>query len=92
MKTQIFRHPAIAEAAGQTIGRSPLKLRGGPWPVMDQAAYQGIAGEVVRTIEPHTEADPVAILIQFLTSVGNLIGRCPYYQVNLTITAPICSA
>ena len=82
MKTQIFRHPAIAEAAGQTIGRSPLKIRGRPWPAMDQAAYQGLAGEVVRTIEPHTEADPVAILIQFLTSVGNLIGRCPYYQVE----------
>ena len=82
MKTQIFRHPAIAEAARQTIGRSPLKTRERPWPVMDQAAYHGLAGEVVRTIEPHTEADPVAILIQFLTSVGNLIGRCPYYQVE----------
>ena len=36
----------------------------------------------MKAIEPHTEADPVAVLIQFLTAVGNLIGRCPYYQVE----------
>ena len=49
---------------------------------MDQEAYHGLAGDVVRTIEPHTEADPVAILVQVLTNVGNIIGRCPYYQVE----------
>ena len=81
-EAQVFKHPAIAEAARKISGRSPLKLRERPWPVMDQAAYHGLAGEVVRAIEPHTEADPVAILIQFLTSVGNIIGRCPYYQVE----------
>ena len=26
------------------------------WPVMDEAAYHGIAGRVVRAIEPHSEA------------------------------------
>jgi hypothetical protein len=31
---------------------------------------------------PHTEADPVAILIQFLTCAGNIIGNCPYHQVE----------
>jgi hypothetical protein len=30
------------------------------WPVMDEAAYYGLAGDEVRTIGPHTEADPVA--------------------------------
>ena len=79
---KVFTHPAIAEAARKLSGRSPLKHRERPWPVMDQAAYHGLAGDVVRAIEPHTEADPVAILIQFLTSVGNIIGRCPYYQVE----------
>jgi hypothetical protein len=52
------------------------------WPVIDEAAYYGLAGDVVRTIEPHTEADPVAILIQVLTYFGNVIGRSPYYQVE----------
>lgn len=49
---------------------------------MDPAAYYGLAGDVVRTIAPHSEADPVAILVQFLTAVGNAIGRGPYYQVE----------
>src|SRR6185369_15445845 len=34
------------------------------WPVIDDAAFHGLAGEVVRTIEPHSEADPVALLLQ----------------------------
>jgi hypothetical protein len=52
------------------------------WPVMDEAAYHGIAGRVVRAIEPHSEADPVAILIQFLTAVGNILGRKFYFRVE----------
>jgi hypothetical protein len=31
-------------------------------------AYHGIAGELVRAIEPTTEADPAAILLQFLAA------------------------
>ena len=49
---------------------------------MSGDAYHGLAGDVVREIEPHTEADPVAILIQFLTAVGNIIGNCPYHQIE----------
>jgi hypothetical protein len=52
------------------------------WPVMDDAAYHGIAGDIVRSILPHTEADPNALLIQTLTMAGNIIGRLPYYQVE----------
>jgi hypothetical protein len=44
------------------------------WPVLPSAALHGLAGDLVRTIEPHSEADPAAILIQTLTAVGNLIG------------------
>jgi hypothetical protein len=54
------------------------------WPTMSDDAYHGLAGDVVRTIEPHSEADPVAILIQFLTCAGNIIGGCPFYQVEGT--------
>ena len=54
------------------------------WPTMADAAYQGVAGEIVNTIKPHTEADPVAILIQLLTCAGNIIGNCPYYQIEGT--------
>jgi hypothetical protein len=53
-----------------------------PWPMLDKAARYGLLGEIVDTIEPHTEADPVAILFQTLASFGNAIGRGPYYQVE----------
>jgi hypothetical protein len=52
------------------------------WPLMDEAAYHGLAGQIVKTIDPHTEADPVAILIQFLAYFGNMVGKTPYYQVE----------
>ncbi len=31
-----------------------------PEPLADEAFY-GLAGDIVRTIEPHTEADPAAL-------------------------------
>jgi hypothetical protein len=52
------------------------------WPVMDPAAFHGLAGEVVARLSPHTESDPVALLLQYLVSFGNAIGRVPYYLVE----------
>jgi hypothetical protein len=52
------------------------------WPKLDHAAYHGVVGEVVRTIEPHTEADPIAILLQLLIYVGNMIDGTPHYVVE----------
>ena len=51
-------------------------------PVLGAAAYHGLAGEVVNTMAPQTEADPVALLLQFLIYGGNAIGRGPYFQVG----------
>jgi hypothetical protein len=49
------------------------------WPEpLDPAAFHGIAGEIVRAIEPHTEADPAALLIHVLTYAGNALGRGPH--------------
>jgi hypothetical protein len=50
------------------------------WPVLDEAAYHGFAGEIVRTILPHSEADPVALLLQLLTCFGNIIDRTRYVR------------
>jgi hypothetical protein len=48
------------------------------WPVLDDKALYGLAGDIVRLIAPHTEADPVAILIQTLVCFGNVIDRTPH--------------
>jgi uncharacterized protein DUF3987 len=38
-------------------------------------AFHGFAGKFIRAIEPHTEADPAALLTQFLAGFGFLAGR-----------------
>jgi hypothetical protein len=48
------------------------------WPILDPKALDGLAGEVVRVIGPHTEADDVALLVQILLAFGNVIGRKPH--------------
>jgi hypothetical protein len=55
-----------------------------PWPILDPAAFHGLAGDIVRAIEPISEADPVAVLVQFLATAGCALGRGPYYQVGET--------
>jgi hypothetical protein len=42
------------------------------------AAFHGLAGEIVRRIEPHTEAHVAALLFQLLAGFGNVIGRTAY--------------
>ena len=49
------------------------------WPEpMAEEAFQGIAGHVVRAIEPHTEAGPEALLVNFLEAFGNAVGNGPH--------------
>jgi len=45
---------------------------------MSEAAFHGVAGEVIQMIEPHTEADSAALLFQLLAAFGNSIGRNAY--------------
>jgi len=65
--------------------QEPASPAGLDWPVaLGVAAYHGLAGDIVRALEPHTEADPVAILAQFLVAYGNLIGRGAHRLVGAT--------
>jgi hypothetical protein len=47
----------------------------------DDALY-GVAGHVVRTLAPHSEAHPAAILLQLLAAFGNVIGPGPHCMVD----------
>jgi hypothetical protein len=51
-------------------------------PVLSNAALYGLAGKIVRTIEPHTEADNAALLIQLLVGFGCLIGKTAYFRAE----------
>ena len=73
---------AALERAEPMPGVSRASLQpGSPGPLAPEA-FHGIAGEVVQLIEPQTEADPAAILVQFLAAIGNLIGHGPHYRVE----------
>ena len=69
----------------QTTAFSATALNSEPpgWPSsLAPEALHGIAGEFVRMIEPNTEADPAAILVQFLVAFGALVGRGPHFRVE----------
>jgi hypothetical protein len=46
------------------------------------AVHHGLAGEIVAAIGPHSEADPAALLIQFLVAFGSCIGRAAHWVVG----------
>ncbi len=53
-----------------------------PWPSLRPEAYHGLLGEIVETIAPESEADPVALLVQLLIASGNAIGRTAHARVE----------
>jgi hypothetical protein len=52
------------------------------FPTMDDAAFHGLPGEIVAALKPHTESDPVALLLTLHAFFGNAIGRGPHYRVE----------
>ena len=55
------------------------------WPAPPApAVYHELLGEIVTTIAPHTEADPVAILTQLLVAFGAAAGRGAWFTVEAT--------
>ncbi len=54
------------------------------WPKPQPLAFYGLAGDIVRALEPHTEADPMGVLIQLLVGFGSMIGRRPHFTVGAT--------
>ena len=50
------------------------------WPeAATEDVFLGLAGDFVRAVEPASEADPIALLVQYLTAFGNMIGREPHF-------------
>ncbi len=58
------------------------------WPVpLMREALHGLAGEIVRAVEPHSEADPAALLVLTLVAFGNACGRGPGWEIGGTFHA-----
>ena len=73
-----------AGTKGRPWGFAPLSSTDSlSWPrPLGEPAYCGLAGRIVREVEPHTEADPAAILSSVLVMFGNAIGRGPYFRAG----------
>jgi Protein of unknown function (DUF3987) len=70
---------------GGSMGASSATFAPPPsWPELRKAALQGLPGDVVRTFGPHTEADPVAVLLNLLCAFGNAVGRGAFARVGTT--------
>jgi hypothetical protein len=74
-----------------TNGRPPepedpddeLEIPEPPWPDPPaKEAFYGLAGDIVHVIEPASEADPAALLVQTLAAFGNVVGRRAYFSVE----------
>ena len=79
----IARYPA-GKGNGIPFGKSAVNEA--PWPEPPkEEAFHGLAGEIVRVIEPHPEADPVALLIQLLVAFGSAVGRRAHFRVEASI-------
>jgi hypothetical protein len=47
-------------------------------PILASEAFHGLAGEIVRVLEPHSEADPAALLVTTLAAFGAIVGASPH--------------
>lgn len=81
VKAAIENAHQVTAAASTPESSHPRKVE--TWPVdLDDAAFIGLAGEIVREIEPRTEADSAAILLQVLVCFGALVGKGPHVPIE----------
>ncbi|TPW22026.1 MAG: hypothetical protein FD126_86 [Elusimicrobia bacterium] len=85
--SSISRYPAGSPGPSEEQVLSHISLLSQPpapqWPDdLAKEAFHGLAGQIVETIEPQTEADPVAILTNLLVAIGSVIGAGPHFRVE----------
>ena len=66
----------------QAEAGKPVLPRISRQPKLGDKALYGLAGDIVRAIEPHTEAASAALLIQFLVAFGSVIGRSAHFRAE----------
>lgn len=86
----------VEEASGHKINEPPApyvisepeekpapKKEGDRWPeALEESAFYGASGELMQTVEPHTESSRAALLVQVLVCFGNMIGRTAYFTAE----------
>jgi hypothetical protein len=81
----IARSVARYEPAAPALACCDATATSPHWPdPLNPAALYGLAGEIVRALEPHTEADPAAVLLQTLLAYENVIGSSAHWWAEDT--------
>ncbi len=73
LRQRLDAHPAASAPSPST----------GP-PILSELALHGLAGDVIRAIDPHTEADQAAVFSNLLVMFGSAVGRTPHTRVGDT--------
>src|SRR5947207_8426214 len=76
--------PNGKDRSDQSRDATEIAPPGCEFPVMAEEAFAGLPGDIVRAVAPHTESDPVGLLLSAHVFFGNCIGRGPHYKVEAT--------
>jgi hypothetical protein len=91
ISAELARDPATMAEAERIFGvttlprmrEKPARAEPSRWPSPpDKKVFHGLAGDFVRAVEPYTEGDSVAILVQTLIGFGNALNRRPHFCVE----------
>ncbi|MCU1241753.1 MAG: hypothetical protein JWO71_2479 [Candidatus Acidoferrum typicum] len=55
-----------------------------PGPKWDDSILYGLSGDVIRKAGQYCESHPAGMLVDFLVSIGSIIGRGPYFNIGAT--------
>ena len=66
----------------EDVGAAYLPTKPILWPRLAEEALYGLPGDIVRAMEPHTEADPAALLVNVLAAFGSAAGRGAHVRVG----------
>jgi hypothetical protein len=77
------RHDREHPAAEDAVTEDFTLITTAEWPAPPgEAAFHGLAGEVVRVIEPSSESDPIGVLLQLIIGIGNAVGRGTWVEAD----------
>ena len=74
--------PAQSAASATSHGTPLVQVTG--LPVLGHHAFQGLAGDIVETVSPCTEAHPAALLGALIVGFGCAVGRGPHFTASGT--------
>ncbi|MGD0957412.1 MAG: bifunctional DNA primase/polymerase [Candidatus Acidiferrales bacterium] len=82
--TSISRYPAGALPSTPTDAEAETPRAVIVRPELSETAFYGLAGRIIKKLQPQTESHPAGNLGELLLSFGNMVGRCAFFLVEST--------